>query len=156
MNPRNKGNGGDHFDLLPFINILMCTLGCLLLVTLSLASLSLGSADETWAIVCCKDERPAKTPVLVEWDGETIAVHWKHGEEDLAWSPGSSSPALRSLLGDFEQMAESHYALFAVRPSGFHTFSTLRRLFQEKELDVGYEPIAQNRPVPTITMELTP
>ena len=32
----------DHFDMLPFIAILMCTLGTLLLVTLSMAAVNLG------------------------------------------------------------------------------------------------------------------
>ena len=32
----------DHFDLLPFIAILMCVLGTELLVTMSMAALSLG------------------------------------------------------------------------------------------------------------------
>ncbi len=39
----------DHFDLLPFISILMCVLGCLLLVTISMASLTMGlDAGEAW------------------------------------------------------------------------------------------------------------
>lgn len=36
----------DHFDLLPYIAILMCVMACLLLVTMGLASTSLGSGLE--------------------------------------------------------------------------------------------------------------
>lgn len=79
----------DHFDLLPFINILMCTLGCLLLVTLSIAALSLGpSAGEGW-IASQRDSTPAtrKQPVLIEWDGTAVSAHLPAGRIQAKWTP---------------------------------------------------------------------
>jgi len=41
----------DHFDLLPFIAIMMCLLGALLLVTMSMAAINIGAgagAGEGW------------------------------------------------------------------------------------------------------------
>lgn len=65
----------DHFDLLPFIAIMMCLLGCLLLVTISMASINVGvGAGEVW-VPGGGEQGPGKTPVLIEWDGKHVAVH---------------------------------------------------------------------------------
>lgn len=145
----------EHFDLLPFINILMCTLGCLLLVALSMASLSLGSAPEEW--------RPetgggGKIPVLLIWDGETLL--WKSGKRDIclgiqtngsfvppACPAGSMSRDLNELRTYFQAQRDTHYALIAIRPSGFANFSDVKKLFADQQVAIGYEPIAQNKQV---------
>jgi len=45
--PRRAENQGQvHFDLLPFIAILMRVTGCLLLVTMSIAALGIGPSLE--------------------------------------------------------------------------------------------------------------
>ena len=67
----------EHFDLLPFINILMCTLGCLLLIALSVAGLSLSAAPEVWAPSGATSER--SEPILMIWDGSTLTS--QAGEE---------------------------------------------------------------------------
>jgi hypothetical protein len=79
----------DHFDLLPFIAILMCTLGCLLFVTLSVAALSIGPGrGEGW--VPDKAEGTQKTPVLVEWDGTVAVLHREGHRIKVRWH--SSGP----------------------------------------------------------------
>lgn len=42
---------------------------------------------------------------------------------------------------------KTHYALFAVRPTGFKTFHAMADEFRSRGIDVGYEPIRQERPV---------
>ena len=68
----------DHFDLLPFIAILMCMLGCLLLVTISIAALSMGpGADEGWMLL--RDSQDSsKESILIESDGATPIIHWRN------------------------------------------------------------------------------
>lgn len=149
----------DHFDLLPFINILMCTLGCLLLVTLSIAALSLGpSAGEGW-IASQRDSTPAtrKQPVLIEWDGTAVSAHLPAGRIQAKWTPPldvgmfliqrEQTSEFTRLLDALASKTASQYALFAVRPSGFDSFVRLADAFRERNIQVGYEPIAQDRPV---------
>ena len=152
MKSRN-GESGDHFDLLPFINILMCTLGTLLLVTLSLASLSLGTAGETWEIGIENAEGPEKQPILIEWDGAALVVHGDLGKETIAWSPddkAAKSESFETLLEDLAGRKDESYALFAVRPSGFGSFESLKREFKGHGVEIGYEPIGQLRTITAV------
>ncbi len=155
----------DHFDLLPFIAILMCVLGCLLLVTMSIAALSIGpGAGEGW--IPAPDTKPgAKIPVLIEWDGNTATIHRDGRKVQAGWSkpscallsdgtnyplkqePGSESSELRQFLKGLEKQRASHYALFAVRPSGFANFNRFADEFRCLKIDVGYEPIKQEKSV---------
>lgn len=92
----------DHFDLLPFIAILMCTLGCLLFVTLSVAALSIGpDRGEGWIVGAKRSD--GRQPVLVEWDGVAAVLHrdgrrlkvpWQSNDAELpAPSPATVATA---------------------------------------------------------------
>jgi len=154
----------EHFDMLPFIAILMCTLGCLLYVTLIVASLCIGpGAGEGWIPVYGKDQ-PRKIPMLLEWDGRAVTVHRNGSRERVPWDglqevqqPDGSeaftsngvddASPLGGILAELDRQKETHYALFAVRPSGFETFNLLANEFRQRGIDIGYEPIEEDRPV---------
>jgi len=158
----SPGAEREHFDMLPFIAILMCTLGALLYVTMIVASLCIGpGAGEGWLPVHRPGE-PTKEPVLVEWDGEVAIVHRDGERVRVAWD-GKRQVTLQpdgslvlaadesSLLGQtvaaLARKAATHYVLFAVRPSGFANFNRLADEFRRRKLDIGYEPIEEGRPV---------
>ncbi|MBN1395263.1 MAG: hypothetical protein JW959_09585 [Pirellulales bacterium] len=184
----DTGGNADHFDLLPFIAILMCVLGCLLLVTMSMAAISVGvdvgKRGEGWTVAGPVEEGRRKTPVLIEWDGgaavihcddKKVAVKWSqpsgvlvsrsvfgidqatNGEDELIWvSLGEvpeSDKEFHEQLKYLEGLRETHYALFAVRPSGFKTFNRFADEFRRLKIDVGYEPIRQERPVRLLIKE---
>jgi hypothetical protein len=158
----------DHFDLLPFIAIMMCLLGTLLLVTMSMAAINIGAgAGEGWVPA---PDPGAKIPVLIEWDGRDAVWHSETGlqriPEDftefvnfgsgwIRFGPdgkttrayGPEPNALDPLVGYLEARRKTHYALFAVRPSGFSTFRRFASRFEDRKIDVGSEPIEQGKSV---------
>lgn len=158
----SRRKGTDHFDLLPYIAILMCTLGTLLLVTLCMAAINMGpGAGEAW-IPTSDTNRVTRIPVLIEWDGEAATVQRDQTRERIRigtrsiklvdgefkiMEPDDDRPRLESLLAEMALKKNSHYALFAVRPSGFKSFLSLRSEFDDKEISVGYEPIPQGKTV---------
>lgn len=163
MSRRLAASGKDHFDLLPFIAILMCVLGCLLLVTMSISALSIGpEASEGW-IPEGSDRPSAKIPILVEWDGKAVIVHRDGIKQELSWLPSASllppdengiripsdSPraAFDAFIAEMTLLKETHYALIAVRPSGFADFNKLAYEFRRKNITLGFEPIEQSKPV---------
>ena len=185
--PADGINGNsDHFDLLPFIAILMCVLGCLLLVTMSMAAISVGvdagKRGEGWTVVRQADEHK-KTPILIEWDGSAAVIHRDGSKVSVKWSKPSGFLVRGSLLSgskgsdddgpiwisskatpesdkefhkqlkELEGLRATHYALFAVRPSGFKTFNRFADEFRGRKIDVGYEPIRQERPVRLLLQE---
>jgi hypothetical protein len=164
MPRRRDDQSTDHFDLLPFIAILMCVLGCLLLVTMSIAALSIGpGVGEGW--VMTRDRQAAvKTPILIEWDGTTATIHRQGQKAKLQWSrpsrirlgdtwftledkPNADREELNKFLDEITKLKQTHYALIAVRPSGFGNFNRLANEFRSRDIDVGYEPIQQDKAV---------
>jgi len=127
----------------------MCTLGCLLFVTLSVAALSLGPSRGHGWIFVNNEEGFKKKPRLVEWDGTSVVVHRADGSTGSAAYDSSSS----TLSGDFKTFMDwmydhrkTDYAVIAVRPSGFGTLGALLNEFKNRNIDYGYEPVEdQNR-----------
>jgi len=158
----------DHFDLLPFIGIMMCLLGALLLITMSMASINVGAgASEGWVP---QPDPDAKIPVLIEWDGTYATWHSESGlqriEENfeeyakfdgkwVRFDPegrayrvvGPQPNPLDPLVNFLESRRQSHYALFAVRPTGFKNFRRFASRFEDRKIDIGFEPIEKDKPV---------
>lgn len=145
-----RGSGQeDHFNLLPFIAILMCVLGTELLVTMSMATISLGvDVGEGW--VPTKDAKtPSKRPTLIEWDGNQAVVH-RDGTRELisvTFHGNDTPPELKRILEELAVRKETDYALFAVRPTGFENYFRLATEFRERGIDVGFEPVEQGKRV---------
>jgi hypothetical protein len=173
MARRHEDLSQDHFDLLPFIAVLMCTLACLLLVTMGMATISIGpGVGEGW-IPVQEETRASKTPILIEWDGTGALVHREGRQIPMRWAArplfrvndgtcltlkdGQVVPlsqghirenvALQEFLDELEALRTTHYALLAVRPEGFSSFWQFSNEFRCRNIDVGYEPIASGRPV---------
>jgi len=100
---KHETSHSDHFDLLPFIAVLLCVIGCLLLVTISMAAVSVGvGAGEKWVTASgaqpgapaegepgmIPSTRPGtqRRPVLIEWDGTKAIVHREQGKVEVSWS----------------------------------------------------------------------
>jgi len=155
----------DHFDLLPFIAILMCLLGALLLITISMTAFNLGpGAGEGW--IPMKDTlKITKTPILIEWDGVTAVIHKQNKKIYAEWSNSTLlpvfqgdtyvyksdstklDPMLWNIISELERERENKYALFAVRPSGFKNFYKFAGEFRNRNIDVGKEPMEQGKKV---------
>ncbi len=158
----------DHFDLLPFIAIMMCLLGTLLLVTMSMAAINVGAgAGEGWVP---EQDPGAKIPVLIEWDGHSAIWHSDAGirtiEVDLAryartnvgWlrvDPDGGQEEVRNqkggdlklLLDYLETRKQTHYALLAIRPEGFFNLRRFTARFQERKIEIGSEPVEAGKPI---------
>ena len=137
----------EHFDMLPFIGLLMCVLGVLLFVTLSVAALALGpNVKEGWLPVTVGDRQ--KTPILVEWEGKSAVIHEEAGSKSITAfldNDNKTTPDLLNFLTEMMAKRKTHYVLFAVRPSGFRNFQLLADEFRDRKVDVGYEPVPEDK-----------
>jgi hypothetical protein len=139
--------------LFPFISILICTLGCLLMVTMSWVALALGPGlSEQWRVMTRGpgDRSVEKAPTLLEWDGDAVTVHPE--KVRVPWAAasvnnGRNDSAFGRLLELVRKNRERQYLYVAVRPSGFGNLDPLLALIRSQQIDVGYEPIQQDRVV---------
>lgn len=127
----------------------MCVLGVLLFVTLSVAALAIGpNVKEGWLPIDAQQRK--KIPILLEWDGQSAVIHAEDKSklvQSFLDSDDKNTPELSTFLTDIVAKRKTHYVLFAVRPSGFENFQLVADQFREKKVDVGYEPIPQDKNV---------
>lgn len=135
------------FDLFPFLSILACVLGCLLLVVMVTVALSVGpGAAQIIEIEGTSD----KTPVVIEWDGTSVVLHPEKVRVSAAAAlakDGRNDSPFGKLLDRLEAKKKESYVFVLVRPSGFDNFGTLRAAVGRRKLDIGYEPIEQHRSI---------
>jgi len=149
MRRRRISGDDDHFDLLPFIAILLCTLGCLLFVTLAIGALNMGGSSDVWDPSGIRDGD--KVPILVDWDGDNASVELDTGTVRIPCAikdgSGSSDAGVQKLVDMMSERSSTSYALFVVRPTGFASFQDIAEQFRNRHLEIGKEPEPQNKKV---------
>lgn len=150
---RRRKTTGPGFDLFPFLSILACILGCLLLIVMAMVALSVGPlATEKWGF----EGTSQKTPVVVEWDGAAVTIHpgkVRVPAGSALANKGRNDSAFGRLLEEVALDKERRYIYVAVRPSGFGNFKQLAKLIRDRGLDIGYEPLDQRRPIEVLAGE---
>lgn len=156
-NLSNRGEEG--ISLFPMFNILACTLGVMVFVLATVATVSLGTNK---AVEFVAPEFPEdmhrEEPTWVEWDGTRITIHPTEQSvsfaQDLREIP--TFDATYSYM--FDQLAGTRvgaalaqvsmetgrYIILFVRPSGFETLTEIRGYLQLLDIDVVEVPIEQN------------
>lgn len=148
-----------QISLFPIFNILVCTLGVLIFILVTVVTVSLGVGKTISLVPDMKGtHRHQKKPTYVEWNGTDLIVHpsmqkvnididlkkFKTYEEIYAYLDKiiEGSP-MKAVLNNIIEHRDSNYLLVLVRPSGFSNFIILRGYIEDKKIDIGYEPIDQ-------------
>ena len=155
----NLSDQGDTgVSLFPMFNILACTLGVLVFVLATVATVSLG-ADK--AVEFIRPEFPEdaqdQVPTWVEWDGSEMVLHPSAArvrfERDLRSIPtfeATYTYMFEQLAGTpvGDELAEvslgrNRYIILLVRPSGFRTLPEIRGYLELLSIVIP-EPIDQH------------
>jgi len=159
----------EGISLFPMFNILACTLGVMVFILSTEATVSLG-ADKAVEMVAELDsisgggervppgEREPRTPIWLEWDGTRLgmlpsgdAVTFDRALNEIpTWestfayvSSVLSGSRLGSTIAQVGLDPHNRYVVLIVRPSGFDSLLEIRRYIEFLGIDVGYEPIDQ-------------
>ena len=135
-----------RMSLFPFLNILVCVLGALILILLASASLSLGPGKNVRIRIKRADAHTDLRPTYLEWDGSSVTLHPERTRvvaDKALENDGENDSAFGKLLDRIEAEQGSRYIIVAVRPSGFHDFAVLREAIIRRKIRIGYEPIDQ-------------
>lgn len=154
-----QGHDEEGVSLFPMFNILACTLGVMVFVLATVATVSLG-ADKAMEFV---SEDPSgqmggRLPTWVEWDGTELML--QPSRESVTFARDLSEIPTFEETYDymFDQVAGTEvgrvlsaasldgnrYVILLVRPSGFRTLPEVRGYLELINIDVVPEPIDQD------------
>jgi hypothetical protein len=151
--------GEEGVSLFPMFNILACTLGVMVFVLATVATVSLG-ADKAVEFVApdFPPELGRVVPTWVEWDGRELVLYPSGDrvafERDLRAIPTFertydyifdrlAGTPLGSVLADVS-LQSGRYVILFVRPSGFRTLTEIRGYLELLSIDVVEVPIEQD------------
>lgn len=129
-------------ELFPFLSVLACTIGSLILLIIVVSTESLSDKREV-TIIAENEEgglNRKKQPRYIECqeDGVIIYPNETFVHTDKLDQPDS---ALIKLIEEVKEKQDQEYVIVAVRPSGIDVFQQVRELIETEGIDIGYEPI---------------
>jgi biopolymer transport protein ExbD len=130
-----------EIELFPFLSVLACTIGVLILLIIVLMAQTFTNQRQVTIIAKTENgQNQNKQPRYIECRSDGIIIH--PGEEfvsltalNLSYSP------LQTLLEEVKTNRDTQYLIVAIRPDGIEVFDKVRALIESEGIDIGYEPI---------------
>ncbi|MCU0534678.1 MAG: hypothetical protein MUD14_12365 [Hydrococcus sp. Prado102] len=144
MRRRSSSRPLIEIELFPFLSILACTIGTLILLIIVMTTQLFDSQREVTILAKTENNEEgknrSKTPRYIECRNDGIIIHPSQEfvtKNDIE----SSNSALKKLLNEVKQNSDKEYLIVAIRPDGIEVFKKIRDLIEQKGIDIGYEPI---------------
>ena len=140
-------------ELFPFLSVLFCTIGTLILIVILLV-VQASASNKKVKIVARNDSsvNASKTPRYIECRSEGVVIY-----PSQKFIPTEN---LRDLYSPFDEYLSEieeagEYLIVAIRPDGVEIFQTVREIAENRGIDLGYEPFDADwelnlKPEPTI------
>ncbi|MBM3499769.1 MAG: hypothetical protein FJX74_14000 [Armatimonadetes bacterium] len=141
-------------DLFPFMAVLMCFLGALVTIALTVVALSVLFPAEVWQLGLPGSQH--KTPYVVEWDGANVTVHPDRVSvaAPVALANGmQNDTAFGRALAQVKADPQRRFIFVIVRPTGFSTFLAFLKRLSDQGIDVGYEPALTGQEIAVVVQE---
>ncbi|GFE67788.1 hypothetical protein [Chroococcus sp. FPU101] len=143
MRRRSFSPPATEIELFPFLSVLACTIGTLILLIIVLTTQIFGEQQSVTIIAKSETGKNAsKKPRYIECRQDGIIIYPQ--EEFIPQQYLKLSDTLLELLLTLKQNKDKEYLIVAVRPDGIETFQQVRGLIEKQGIDIGYEPIDQN------------
>lgn len=143
----------EKMSLLPFLDIMTATMGVLVLILISVTIISVKHKSKKvyLKLKSTKEEEGRKKPtyIICEKKRMVILPGYESIHLDDLDRPDSRFYDVTNKIDRREQ-----YIIFAVRPSGIECFKKARRLVENRDIDIGYEPVGEHWKIEMVkTME---
>lgn len=141
MRGRRSRGAGLQAELFPFLAVLACMIGTLILIIIAVTSGVLGEKRSITLVARDAYGRNLTLkPHYVEVRGDGVIIH--PGMEFVpAEDIGGRDTALRRLLRQVRERRSTEYVIVAVRPDGFELFPEVRDQVEGRGIQIGYEPL---------------
>lgn len=128
-------------ELFPFLSVLACVIGTLVLLVILVTSGLLGSKRSISLIAeAGAGHNASLRPRYVEVTGTGVTLH-PGGETVARAELGRANTALSRLLREVSANRDEEYIIVALRPSGYPHFDRVRDQVEGRGIKIGYEPI---------------
>ncbi len=132
-----------ELDLFPFLSILACTIGTLILLIIVITSQILSNERQVTIVARTENgENQGKQPRYLECRADGIILYPSQKLLAVSQLNNHNSP-LRKLLDEIKNNRDQEYLIVAIRPDGIEVFKKIRALIEEAGIDLGYEPLDQ-------------
>ena len=135
-------------ELFPFLSVLACTIGTLILLIIVLTTQALEPQEAVVVVKADKDSQGSntnKTPLYIEAREDGFILHPSKLYPSKKFAPRADlydeqSP-LRKTIANLKANRDKQYLILILRPDGLEMFDKARELVQEEGIDIGYEPL---------------
>lgn len=133
-----------EIELFPFLSVLACTIGSLILliIVISLQNFSKKPEVTILAIDQADGQNHSKKPHYIECKKDGVIIHPSQEFISADNFEGENSP-LSNFIAKIKAARNSEYIIFAIRPDGVNTFQQIRNKVEQENIDIGYEPIEE-------------
>lgn len=128
-------------ELFPFLSVLACTIGTLIMMIVAISSQQIGAQQQVKIIARTEaGTNQTKVPRYIECraDGVVIYPNLEFIPIQSINQPGSP---LSQLIAQMSLQRDREYLIVAVRPDGIEVFKQVRQLVEQQGIDIGYEPL---------------
>jgi hypothetical protein len=132
-----------ELELFPFLSVLACTIGSLILLIIVVSTQSLTVNPQVKIVAKVENgANQGKKPHYIECREDGVLLHPSKQFVSLSdlEKPGS---ALSELITQVKANRDREYIIVVLRPKGIEVFQQVRSLIEKEEIDIGYEPIEE-------------
>lgn len=130
-------------ELFPFLSVLACTIGTLILLIIVVSTETLSDNPEVTIIAESEDGiNKKKQPRYIECKEDGVIIYPSEIFVPLA-ELNEPDSALLNLIAEVKEKQDQEYVIVAVRPTGIEVFQQVRDLIETEGIDIGYEPIEE-------------
>lgn len=129
-------------ELFPFLSVLACTIGTLILLIIVLTTQAL-EPQEAVVVAKVDESRGAnqnKTPLYIEAREDGFILHPSKEFAPRADLYDEQS-LLRTTVANLKANKDEQYLILILRPDGLEMFDRIRELVEQDGIDIGYEPL---------------
>ncbi len=142
MPRRTFARNSVEVELFPFLSILACTIGTLILLIIVLTTQLLSSQREITIVAKTETDgsNRGKIPRYIECRKDGVILHPSQKFVPLS-EIDSPQSELSKLITEVRKNKEQEYLIVVLRPEGVEVFQQVRDRVEKLGIDIGYEPI---------------
>jgi biopolymer transport protein ExbD len=130
-----------ELELFPFLSVLACTIGSLILLIIVVTTQTLSNEKQVKIIAKTEvGENQTKQPRYLECNQEGIIIYPQKTFVSKYNLNNDYSP-LSELISEIQQKSDQEYLIVIIRPTGIEVFKEVRNIIEEAGIDIGYEPL---------------